>query len=233
MRNQKMSDIMSKSIRPLTAALACLGLGLSIQATTAQAELGYLTDTAGDVVTTSAGDECWKISDGLAPPVEACGDEVVVVVEEVDPCSLDSDGDGVNDCIDECVATISGGKVDAVGCLIIEDMVLNATADEFAFDSAELKPEMKALLDDVAAKIEASPGDETIQVIGYTDSTGPEEYNLGLSERRAQSAADYLIEQGVAADRVSTMGMGESDPVADNSTREGRAMNRRVEIKTQ
>ena len=227
-----MSDIMSKSIRPLTSALLCLGFGLSLQTTamSAETEKGYLTTTAEEVVKDTSG-ECWKTSDGVPPPVEACGD-AIVVVEEVDPCSLDTDGDGVNDCIDECAATIVGGKVDAVGCLIIEDLVLNATADEFEFDSAELKPEMKALLDDVAAQIEASPGHESIQVIGYTDSIGTEEYNLGLSERRAKAAADYLIQQGVAADTVSTLGMGESDPVADNSTREGRAQNRRVEIKS-
>jgi OOP family OmpA-OmpF porin len=231
MRNQKMSDIMSKSIRPLTAALVCLGLGLSIQ-TTAQAEKGYLTDTAGNVVTTSGG-ECWRISDGLAPPVEACGDVIVVAEEPVDPCSLDGDGDGVNDCIDKCPNTPAGAKVDSQGCEIIADLVLNLTADEFEFDSAELKPEMMQVLDEVAAKIEASPGDETVMIIGHTDSIGTEEYNQGLSERRARSAADYLIEQGVAQDRISISGMGETQPVADNSTREGRAQNRRVEIQTQ
>jgi OOP family OmpA-OmpF porin len=227
-----MSDIMSKSIRPLTAALVCLGLGLSIQTTTLQAaDKGYLTDSAGDVVKTSGG-ECWRISDGLAPPVEACGDVIAVVEEPVDPCSLDGDGDGINDCDDKCPSTRAGAKVDAQGCEIIEDLVLDLTADEFEFDSAELKPEMMRMLEDVAAKIEASPGDETIMIIGHTDSIGTEEYNQGLSERRAQSAADYLVQQGVSQDRISTRGMGESQPVADNSTREGRAHNRRVEITT-
>jgi OOP family OmpA-OmpF porin len=225
-----MSDIMLKSIRPLTAALVCLGLGLSIQTTAVQADKGYLTNSAGDVVKTSGG-ECWRISDGLAPPVEACGD-VIAVAEEVDPCSLDSDGDGVNDCDDKCPDTRAGAKVDSQGCEIIEDLVIDLTAGEFEFDSAELKPEMMQMLDDVAAKIEASPGDENIMIVGHTDSTGPESYNQGLSERRARSAADYLIQQGVSQDRISISGMGETQPVADNSTREGRAQNRRVEIMT-
>jgi OOP family OmpA-OmpF porin len=224
-------NIKSHSIRPLTAALACLGLGLAIQTTAVQAETGYLTDSAGDVVKTGYG-ECWNISDGLAPPVEACGDVITVAAEEVDPCSLDSDGDGVNDCDDKCPNTPAGAKVDSQGCEIIADLVIDITADEFEFDSAQLKPQMKDALDEVAAKIAASPGDEYVQVIGHTDSTGPEDYNQGLSERRAQSAADYLVQQGVSPDRLSISGMGETQPVADNSTREGRAMNRRVEIMT-
>jgi len=227
-----MSDIMSKNIRPLTAALVCLGLGLSVQMTTAQAEKGYLTDSAGDVVSTSSG-ECWNISDGLAPPVEACGD-VIVVAEEVvvDPCSLDGDGDGVNDCDDRCPSTPAGAKVDAQGCEIIKDLVLHVTADHFDFDKAVLKPAMMQLLDEVMAKIEASPGDEHVMIVGHTDSIGTEAYNQGLSERRARSAADYMVQQGFPQDKISISGMGESEPIADNSTKQGRAENRRVEIKT-
>jgi OOP family OmpA-OmpF porin len=82
------------------------------------------------------------------------------------------------------------------------------------------------------AKVNASKGDETLHVIGHTDSTGPEEHNQGLSERRAAAVAGWLIEQGIPESRITTSGMGESQPVADNSTREGRAMNRRVEVKT-
>ena len=225
-----MSDIMSKSIRPLTAALVCLGIGLSIQ-TTAQAELGYLSDSAGDVVKTSDG-ECWRIEDGLAPPVEACGDVIAVAEEPVDPCSLDDDGDGVNNCIDKCPDTRAGAKVDSQGCEIIEDLVLHVTADHFDFDKAVLKPAMKDLLDEVMAKVEASPGDEHLMIVGHTDSIGTEAYNQGLSERRARAAADYLISKGFPRDKITTSGAGESEPVADNSTRQGRAENRRVEIKT-
>jgi outer membrane protein OmpA-like peptidoglycan-associated protein len=104
--------------------------------------------------------------------------------------------------------------------------------DEFDFDSATLKPEMESALDDVAARIAASKGAESLSIVGHTDSTGPEDYNQGLSERRAQAVADYLAGQGVDPARMTTSGMGESSPIADNGTREGRAQNRRVEIQS-
>jgi OmpA-OmpF porin, OOP family len=91
---------------------------------------------------------------------------------------------------------------------------------------------MKAELDAVADKVLSSPGSEMLDIVGHTDSTGPEAHNQALSERRAQSAADHLIGRGVPATSITISGMGESQPVADNSTREGRAMNRRVEIMT-
>ncbi|HEY8330368.1 MAG TPA: OmpA family protein, partial [Pseudomonas sp.] len=69
-----------------------------------------------------------------------------------------------------------------------------------------------------------------IKVNGHTDSTGTDAYNQGLSERRAASVVDYLVSQGVAQDKLSSEGFGESKPVADNSSKEGRAENRRVEI---
>ena len=70
-----------------------------------------------------------------------------------------------------------------------------------------------------------------VDVIGYADSTGSDAYNLDLSQRRANSAANYLSGHGVASQRLYVTGMGESNPIADNSTPEGRAKNRRVEIK--
>jgi OOP family OmpA-OmpF porin len=109
-------------------------------------------------------------------------------------------------------------------------MMVHTTAGNFDFDSAMLKPEMEAELDSVAGKASASKGGETLEIVGHTDSTGPEGYNQGLSERRAQAAADYLAGKGVSASMMTIKGMGESSPVADNSTREGRAQNRRVEI---
>ena len=87
--------------------------------------------------------------------------------------------------------------------------------------------------DNAAAKINASKGNEMLTIVGHTDSTGPESHNQGLSERRAQAAADYLASQGVDPSRMTIKGMGESSPAADNGTREGRAMNRRIEILTQ
>ena len=66
---------------------------------------------------------------------------------------------------------------------------------------------------------------------GHTDSTGPDGYNQGLSERRAEAVQGYLVDHGVSPSNLSTVGYGEAQPVADNSTREGRALNRRVELR--
>ncbi|PZO31710.1 MAG: flagellar motor protein MotB, partial [Betaproteobacteria bacterium] len=70
----------------------------------------------------------------------------------------------------------------------------------------------------------------SVIAIGHTDSIGSDAYNQKLSERRAQAVKDYMVSKGVAADRIQIKGMGESQPVADNKTKEGRAKNRRVEI---
>ena len=68
-------------------------------------------------------------------------------------------------------------------------------------------------------------------MVGYTDSTGTDEYNLGLSERRAQSVSTYLQGKGIAVGRLAASGAGKADPIGDNETEEGRALNRRVVIK--
>ncbi|CAM5779136.1 outer membrane protein OmpA [Castellaniella caeni] len=107
-------------------------------------------------------------------------------------------------------------------------VVLNADTF-FDFDKSNLKPEGKQVLDQVAQQAQ-SINLETIIAVGYTDSIGTVAYNLKLSDRRAASVKQYLISQGVPADRIYTEGKGKADPVATNKTREGRAQNRRVEI---
>ena len=99
----------------------------------------------------------------------------------------------------------------------------------FGFDKDELSPQAKMNLDEDLQKLSSQPN-LGISVKGYTDSTGPEEYNQKLSERRAQAVHDYLASKGVSPERMKTYGYGESQPVADNSTAEGRALNRRAEI---
>ncbi|MFA7430801.1 MAG: OmpA family protein [Rhodospirillaceae bacterium] len=99
----------------------------------------------------------------------------------------------------------------------------------FDFDSAELKPQGRDALRQVAGVLVNNPR-TTIDVIGHTDSVGRPEYNQGLSQRRAQSVAGFLISQGVRGDRILTDGRGASQPIATNATDEGRARNRRVEI---
>jgi OOP family OmpA-OmpF porin len=99
----------------------------------------------------------------------------------------------------------------------------------FGFDKYELSPQDKMNLDQDLQKLSNQP-EARIVIKGYTDSTGPEEYNQKLSERRAQAVYDYFTSKGISGERMKTLGYGESDPVADNSTVQGRALNRRAEI---
>lgn len=100
----------------------------------------------------------------------------------------------------------------------------------FDTNQASIKPEMRPALDQVATTL-ASYQSTYIDVTGHTDSTGNDELNRALSERRANAVADYLEYKGVARARVATRGYGSQFPVASNDTPEGRAQNRRVEIR--
>lgn len=97
----------------------------------------------------------------------------------------------------------------------------------FGTDKSDLTANSKATINDLASILNKYP-DTDLTIQGHTDSTGPEAYNQTLSEKRAQSVADYLKMQGVTAERLTSIGFGETQPVADNSTNDGRAENRRV-----
>lgn len=100
----------------------------------------------------------------------------------------------------------------------------------FSVDSTQISPAFQDTLDTIANSLVQYPN-SLIDVMGHTDSTGSEAYNLDLSKRRADAVANYLTLRGVSRARIETVGYGEMYPVADNSTPEGRAMNRRVEIR--
>jgi outer membrane protein OmpA-like peptidoglycan-associated protein len=99
----------------------------------------------------------------------------------------------------------------------------------FDFDSYALRPEARDRLTQLAASLNEYPESEVL-IVGHTDSSGADEYNQTLSERRAESAGNYLFREGVLPSRVRTMGLGETEPVAENETEEGMQQNRRVEI---
>jgi OOP family OmpA-OmpF porin len=99
----------------------------------------------------------------------------------------------------------------------------------FDFDRAVLKNEGKAKLDDLVSKV-AGVNLEVVIAVGHTDAVGGDSYNQRLSVRRAEAVKAYLVSKGIEANRVYTEGKGKAQPVADNSTREGRAKNRRVEV---
>ncbi len=103
-------------------------------------------------------------------------------------------------------------------------------AGTFEFDSYDLTSTTKERLDKFIGFLNEYP-QANVEITGYTDSSGPAAYNQKLSENRAQAIADYLISGGISASRLTVSGMGEENPVADNSTHEGRALNRRVEVR--
>lgn len=99
----------------------------------------------------------------------------------------------------------------------------------FDFDKASLRPQAYPKLDEAAESLKGW-GDGKVEVAGHTDSRGSDAYNMDLSLRRAESVKNYLVTKGIPADRLVIKGYGESQPVADNATDEGRFQNRRVEL---
>ncbi|MGP0173892.1 OmpA family protein [Pseudomonas sp. NCHU5208] len=99
----------------------------------------------------------------------------------------------------------------------------------FATDSAQISSSFYQPLNNLANSFRQY-NQNSIEIVGYTDSTGSRSHNMDLSQRRAQSVADYLLAQGVDSSRLSTRGMGPDNPIASNDTPDGRAQNRRVEV---
>ena len=143
------------------------------------------------------------------------------------PAPLDSDGDGVPDSIDQCPNTPQGDKVDSVGCTIKDEIKLERV--HFATDSAVLEGDNSQVLDYAVATLKKYP-QMVIEVRGHTDNTGSKKHNQLLSERRAETVMTYLKEHGVS-NHLTAEGFGEQDPIADNSTPEGRQKNRRVGLR--
>jgi outer membrane protein OmpA-like peptidoglycan-associated protein len=155
----------------------------------------------------------------------------------------DEDDDGVFDRRDRCPDTPANTPVEHHGCPLpqypasvkpepvqSEVITLSDAGDVlFAFNQSELTPAAQSKLDSLMPKLQSADV-VSIKVVGHTDSVGSDTYNQALSERRASSVAAYLLSQGVAPNKLTSEGKGQSQPVADNETEEGRAKNRRVEL---
>jgi outer membrane protein OmpA-like peptidoglycan-associated protein/opacity protein-like surface antigen len=127
-----------------------------------------------------------------------------------------------------CKTPAPGERVSLAGCGTGDTIVLRGV--NFDFDKSNLTVNAKTILDNVAEELAKYP-DIKVEVGGHTDAKGSDEYNQKLSDRRAASVVKYLEGKGVAADRMTSVGYGETKPVADNETDEGRELNRRVELK--
>ncbi|UVM12341.1 OmpA family protein [Pseudomonas protegens] len=153
----------------------------------------------------------------------------------------DEDGDGVPDSRDKCPHTPRGVQVDANGCpppppvveevVVVKEETIVIRDVHFHFDSAKLTDADKTKLNTIVTRLKQEASSAQLRVTGHTDSVGSDAYNQKLSDKRAHSVVEYLISNGIPRSSfVSVSGAGESKPVADNKTAEGRAMNRRTEI---
>jgi OOP family OmpA-OmpF porin len=136
----------------------------------------------------------------------------------------DSDGDGVPDSKDKCPDTPKGAIVDKDGCWAFRGV-------SFGFDQSAIKLNSNPVFENSITVLQQNP-EITVELQGHTDSTGTNEYNQGLSERRATTVKQHLINSGINESRLSTKGFGEESPISSNSTKEGRADNRRVIYKS-
>jgi OOP family OmpA-OmpF porin len=175
----------------------------------------------------------------LRQEVEALKGRVTNVETAVSDLKKDSDGDGVADQFDKCPGTAAGSVVDGSGCVIVfpKPAVDSAAAPkaaaysniQFEFDSSVLRTSSYPVLDATSADLRASG--KSVEVDGFASSEGTAAHNLSLSKDRANSVKTYLVNSGVAAKSVKVKGFGETQPIADNSTEEGRSTNRRVQFK--
>lgn len=179
-------------------------------------------------VVDSQGCELDSDGDGVVDGADQCPNTPAGAPVDEYGCPLDSDGDGVPNYQDNCPNTPKGDRVDIHGCSLQQEITLRGV--NFELNSAELTGDSSNLLNDAVATLNKHP-DLDVEVAGYTDSSGDDSYNLGLSQRRAESVMSYLVEHGLAADRVTARGYGESNPVASNATSIGRAENRRVTLR--
>ena len=169
-------------------------------------------------------------NDGVADAADLCPGSLPTAQVDHTGCeslaNKDSDADGVSDAADRCPATPPGVAVDEQGCSEQDAVVLQGV--NFAVDSDVLSADAQAILEPIAELLLGGLSSVRIEIAGHTDNAGDDDYNQALSARRAYAVKNYLVDQGVSADRLVATGYGAGQPVADNDSEEGRAQNRRV-----
>ena len=175
---------------------------------------GYVTGGAGGVVKDSSGG-CWR-------------SQYEETTEKLTECGYPAPAPVVEAQVEVVVAPTAVTMTEQV-----KEKIVIGAAMLFGFDSAELSSDAKAVIDERIQRFRGNARlTSVMRIEGHTDSTGPEAYNLALSQRRAQSVADYIVSQSYAvkAEDIEIVGLGESEPVASNATEQGRAENRRVVV---
>ena len=180
--------------------------------------------------------------DGVPDYLDKCPNTPHDVEVDKNGCPVDDDLDGVPDYLDQCPGTPPGVQVDDRGCELViapptppvpeqnpEQLVLSSETS-FEFNSAKLKASAYPELDKLLEQMKKYPTSRW-RIEGYTDNVGSEEGNIKMSQMRAESVLNYFVSRGIPKGRFEVVGMGSKNPVADNKTPEGRAKNRRVEIR--
>jgi outer membrane protein OmpA-like peptidoglycan-associated protein len=209
---------MNVPIRSLTAVLGMValgGAGLTGCGSLSQTERGAVIGAAGGAaVGAVVGRQIGSTARGAVIGAAVGGAAGAVIGRQMDQQA------------EELAATIPGATVQRVGEGIV---VTFESGLLFPFDSDQLLPAGRENLNNLAQSLQQFPDTEVL-IIGHTDSVGSAQYNQGLSERRASSAANILSSYGIQRARVRTMGRGLTEPIADNDTEWGRQQNRRVEV---
>lgn len=163
--------------------------------------------------------------DGVVDGNDECPQTPKGVHVDKKGCPFDSDKDGVIDNKDECLETPIGIKVDLKGCPLNKTLAL-----QFETASDKILDNSRTIVEEFATFMKKNPA-YNAQIIGHTDSAGNAQTNMDLSQRRAETTKAALVANGIEAKRISTSGRGELDPLQSNRTQEGRAVNRRIEVK--
>ncbi|MBF0370721.1 MAG: OmpA family protein [Magnetococcales bacterium] len=161
--------------------------------------------------------------DGVPDYKDDCLGTPAGVQVDANGCPLDTDGDGVYDQNDQCPTTPMGASVNDIGCWVLQNV-------EFDTGKSVIKAQYYGELAEVA-KIMGQNPNLNVEIQGHTDNRGSASYNKRLSGSRAQAVVDHLIGEGVSGNRLTAVGYGPDQPIADNNTEAGMAMNRRVELK--
>ncbi|MBN1653147.1 MAG: OmpA family protein, partial [Deltaproteobacteria bacterium] len=177
--------------------------------------------------------------DGIIDREDACPDEPGVATDDPAtngcPAPKDSDGDGIIDREDACpeVAGPPNSDPQKHGCpraVITKEQIRILEKVNFATAKAEILESSFPVLDEVAKILKEHPEIKKVNIEGHTDSRGGRNYNIKLSQKRANSVMKYLVDKGIESSRLTAKGFGFDRPIDSNETEEGRAENRRVEF---
>ena len=167
--------------------------------------------------------------DGVSDALDSCPETMAGAVVDEKGCERDRDKDGVIDRLDLCPDSSKGATVNSLGCAD-DNAAIILKGVSFKSGTANLTQSARESLIAIAAILKKSAPDQQFEIAGYTDSIGDPALNKQVSEQRAKAVRVFLIKQGIPANLLIPKGYGFENPIADNSTREGRAKNRRVEL---